>query len=69
MPRCSNIPIDPEILGGIPRFNGIHVHVKILLAYLAYGDSLDQFLAQYPSVQRDHTIRLLKVSHAAQLAA
>ena len=48
---------------------GTRVPVKILFDYLECGDSLDQFLAQYPSVHRDHAIRLLEESQAAILAA
>ena len=69
MPNSSSIKIDPEILGGTPCFRGTRVPVKILFDYLEGGDSLDQFLAQYPSVHRDHAICLLEESQAALLAA
>ena len=69
MPNSSSIKIDPEILGGTPCFSGTRVPVKILFDYLEGGDSLDQFLTQYPSVHRDHAIRLLEESQAALLAA
>jgi uncharacterized protein (DUF433 family) len=54
----SNIPqqvvhSDPEILGGIPVFVGTRVPVKNLLDYLKAGDSLEEFLTDFPSVTRE----------------
>jgi hypothetical protein len=43
---------DPEILGGEPVFRGTRVPFKILIDYLEGGDTLDQFLEQYPSVSQ-----------------
>lgn len=47
---------DPNILGGEPVFRGTRVPFKILIEYLEGGDTLDQFLEQYPSVTRDLAI-------------
>ena len=44
---------DKNILGGEPVFRGTRVPFKILIDYLEGGDTLDQFLEQYPSVSRD----------------
>jgi len=41
---------DPEILGGIPCFRGTRVPFQNLLDYLEAGDTLDQFLEQFPTV-------------------
>jgi uncharacterized protein (DUF433 family) len=43
---------DPDILGGEPVFRGTRVPFKVLTDYLEGGDTLDQFLEQYPSVSR-----------------
>jgi uncharacterized protein (DUF433 family) len=43
---------DPEILGGTPVFAGTRVPLQSLIDYLAGGDSLDEFLRQFPSVTR-----------------
>ena len=43
---------DSDILGGEPVFRGTRVPFKVLIEYLEGGDSLDQFLEQYPSVSR-----------------
>ena len=43
---------DPKILGGKPVFGGTRVPVWILFDWLEGGESLDEFLANYPSVSR-----------------
>jgi len=43
---------DPNILGGEPVFSGTRVPCKVLIDYLEGGDTLDQFLEEYPSVSR-----------------
>jgi len=61
---------DPEILGGEPVFRGTRVPFKILIEYLEGGDTLDQFLEQYPSVSREVAIAAIeeaKVSLVSQL--
>jgi uncharacterized protein (DUF433 family) len=44
---------DPEILGGTPVFVGTRVPVQNLLDYLRGGDTLEDFLVDFPSVRRD----------------
>jgi uncharacterized protein (DUF433 family) len=44
---------NPAILCGEPVFRGTRVPFKILTDYLEGGDSLDEFLEQYPSVTRE----------------
>jgi len=39
---------DPEILSGEPVFRGTRVPFQTLLDYLEAGDTLDEFLEQYP---------------------
>jgi uncharacterized protein (DUF433 family) len=43
---------DPDILGGTPVFVGTRVPFQNLIDYLSGGDSLDEFLRQFPSVTR-----------------
>ena len=50
---------DPEILGGTPVFVGTRVPVQSLFDYLEGGETLDEFLRQFPSVQRAQTIAVL----------
>ena len=55
MPKTAVVPNDPEILGGTPVFVGTRVPVKTLFDYLEAGDSLGEFLEDFPSVTREHT--------------
>ena len=51
---------DPDILGGTPVFVGTRVPVKTLYDYLEAGDSLDEFLNDFPSVTRDQAVAALE---------
>ena len=51
---------DPETLGGTWVFNGTRVPVRSLLDHLAAGDSIDDFLEGFPSVQREQVLALLR---------
>ena len=50
---------DPQIMGGTPVFAGTRVPVQTLLDYLEAGDSIDEFLAGFPGVQRDQVVEFL----------
>jgi len=51
---------DQNILGGEPVFRGTRVPFKVLTDYLEGGDTLDQFLEQYPSVTREVAIAAIE---------
>ncbi len=51
---------DPQILGGEPVFRGTRVPFKVLLEYLEGGNTLDEFLEQYPSVSREVAVAALE---------
>ncbi len=53
---------DPEILGGTPVFAGTRVPVRILFEHLEAGDSLDDFLDNFPTVTRDQATTLLDLA-------
>jgi uncharacterized protein (DUF433 family) len=59
---------DPEILGGIPVFVGTRVPVQNLIDYLEAGDSLDEFLDDFPSVSREQAVAALELAREALLA-
>jgi uncharacterized protein (DUF433 family) len=50
---------DLEILSGTPVFIGTRVPVQSLFDYLEGGDTLDEFLRQFPSVRREQAIAVL----------
>lgn len=60
MERESVIVSDPEIPGGTPCFRGTRVPVDSLIDYLEAGDTLDEFLNNFPSVSRDAAIIVLE---------
>jgi len=53
---------DPEILGGTPVFVGTRVPVKTLYDYLGAGDTLDEFLNDFPSVTREQAVAALELA-------
>jgi len=57
---ASVIVRNPEILGGVPCFRGTRVPFQNLLDYLEAGDTLDQFLEQFPTVTRQMAIEALE---------
>lgn len=59
---------DPEIMGGTPVFVGTRVPAQTLLDYLESGDTLDAFLADFPSVTREQAIATLDVGTALLIA-
>ena len=42
---------DPNIMHGTPVFRGTRVPVKTLFDYLANGDSIEEFLLDFPGVK------------------
>jgi uncharacterized protein (DUF433 family) len=60
VPPESVIVSDPEIHGGTPCFRGTRVPVDSLIDYLEAGDSLDEFLDNFPSVSREAAIAALE---------
>lgn len=53
---------DPDILGGTPVFVGTRVPVRTLFDYLEGGETLDEFLRQFPSVKREQAIAVLDMA-------
>lgn len=54
---------DPEILSGTPVFVGTRVPVRSLFDHLEGGDTLEEFLYQFPSVKREQTIAVLDAAY------
>jgi uncharacterized protein (DUF433 family) len=49
-----------DILGGTPVFAGTRVPVQTLFAYIEEGDTLDEFLDDFPAVSREHAVKVLE---------
>jgi uncharacterized protein (DUF433 family) len=64
----SVIVQDPEIHSGEPVFRGTRVPFQTLLDYLEGGETLHEFLEQYPGVSRENAIAALEEAKALVLA-
>jgi uncharacterized protein (DUF433 family) len=51
---------DPDILSGESVFRGTRVPFQTLLDYLEGGETLDEFLRQFPGVSRETAIAALE---------
>jgi uncharacterized protein (DUF433 family) len=60
MKRDSVVLIDPEIMSGTPCFAGTRVPARTLIDYLEGGDSLADFLEDFPTVSREQAVALLE---------
>ena len=60
---------NPLLMSGTPCFAGTRVPVKSLFDYLEAGDSLDEFLDQFPTITDDMAVNVLEASKQALLAA
>jgi uncharacterized protein (DUF433 family) len=56
------IEIDPEKLGGTPVFYGTRVPIQNFFDCLESGETLDQFLDQFPTVTREQALAVLEES-------
>jgi len=64
-PKNEVVTKDPEILGGTPVFRGTRVPFQALLDYLEGGQTLDDFLEDFPTVSREAAVHALE--HAKSL--
>ena len=53
------IEVDPEKMSGTPVFTGTRVPINHLFDYLKAGDSLDVFLADFPTVKREQALGVI----------
>lgn len=61
------ITTSPDRLSGTPVFAGTRVPIQTLIDYLEAGDTLDEFLQDFPSVSREHAIAVLELAKSALL--
>jgi uncharacterized protein (DUF433 family) len=55
----------PDRISGAAVFAGTRVPVQTLIEYLEGGDPLDAFLADFPSVTREHAVAVLELAKQA----
>lgn len=55
------IHINPEILGGTPVFRGTRVPIETLFDHLKSGVTIEEFLDDFPSVNREQVTQVLEL--------
>jgi len=66
--RPEVIHTDPNIMSGTPVFIGTRVPAQSLFDYLDGGETLEEFLHQFPSVTREQAIAALELARESVLA-
>ena len=64
LPLGEVITRDPEVLSGAPVFRGTRVPFQTLLDYFEGGDTLDEFLDDFPTVTREAAVSALETAKA-----
>jgi uncharacterized protein (DUF433 family) len=65
--QIQEITISPDILGGTPVFRGTRVPFDGLIDYLEAGETIDDFVRDYPSVTREQAANALtEALHTAE---
>lgn len=67
--KTSVITVSPDVLSGTPVFAGTRVPVQTLIEYLEGGESIDDFLAGFPTVTREQVIAFLEEATERMFAA
>jgi len=64
-PKKRLVHSDPEIMSGTPVFVGTRVPVRALFDYIEGGETLDEFLEDFPGVARKQALATLELAHDA----
>ena len=59
----------PDIMSGTPVFVGTRVPAQSLFDYLEGGDTLEEFLRQFPTVKREQAIAALEQARDSVLSS
>jgi uncharacterized protein (DUF433 family) len=68
-PPQAVVHSDPEIMGGTPVFVGTRVPVDTLFDYLEGDYDLEEFLDDFPSVEREQALATLEIAREAVVRA
>ncbi len=63
------ITSSPEVMGGTPVFAGTRVPLQTLLDYIKAGESIDDFLAGFPTVSREQVVAFLEEAKQRMISA
>lgn len=56
------VTIDKEVLHGTPCFANTRIPVQTLIDFLETGETIDHFLAVYPTIPQQHVFSFLELS-------
>ncbi|HYQ84478.1 MAG TPA: DUF433 domain-containing protein [Rubrobacter sp.] len=59
------VPRNPRVMNGALVFKDTRVPVEILTQHLAAGDSLEDFLDDFPTVTREQAVAYLEITPEA----
>ncbi len=62
------VEVNPKKMSGAPVFTGTRVPINHLFEYLESGETLPEFLRQFPSVTREQALGVLELSKESLLA-
>ena len=62
------VEVNPKKMSGAPVFTGTRVPINHLFEYLESGETLPEFLRQFPSVMREQALGVLELSKESLLA-
>ncbi len=69
MSKPSVVSSSPDILGGTPVFAGTRVPIKTLFDYIEGGETIEEFLSQFPTVKKEQVVEVLAESRKCLLAS
>ena len=61
------IEVNPKKMSGAPVFKGTRVPIAHLFEYLEKGETLPEFLRQFPSVTSEQALAVLELSKKSLL--
>lgn len=62
------VSVNPDRMSGAPCFTGTRVPIGHLFEFIEGGETLDEFLRQFPSVTRAQALAVLELSKESLLA-
>lgn len=58
------MPNDAEMVNGKPVFAGTSVNMEILFDHIQAGNTLDEFLEDFPTVTKEQAMTVLKIAQS-----
>lgn len=62
------VEVNPKKMSGVPVFAGTRVPINHLFEFIESGETLSEFLRQFPSVTREQALGVLELSKESLLA-